>query len=123
MLELLSKSDPIAITSLNVALVGVVISIWLAFRYSWQDHAAFLDTDSDERTLRIAELRGGSFGKLYPALLKRGLTLLDCRFGAPFSPKALNVCTLLALGYAYVFSFVAYVMGAPGGLGVATTDR
>lgn len=107
----------IALASLVAALLSVAITVWAMFRSSWQDHAEFLKTDPVERAKRIAELRGGSFGKLYPMLLERGLTILDHRFGAPFSAQALNVCTLLALGYAYVFFFVAYVMGAPGGLG------
>ncbi len=102
--------------TLLATLLGITISVWLAFRYSWQDHAKFLEVDPDERAGRIVELRGGNFGKLYPAWLKRGLDLLNHRFGKPFSPTALNVCVLVALAYSYIFFFLAYVAGAPGGL-------
>ncbi len=99
----------------GVLSVIVALLSWLgpSRREVWDD----LATDATYRADIAASLRDGSLGQRYRNGLAGGLALLDRHFGAASSAKALGLCIIIALVYAYAGFFLVWGLGGPGVVG------
>jgi len=104
----------IAIASLLATLVLPLIQLLLQLR---QDSERHLAEDPILRAEWAAQLRSSSAGTAYRNALARALAWLDRVFGPPGSIRALGVCVLVALAYAWVTFFLGWgFFGGSGGI-------
>ena len=98
------------------SLVGAPLAVW-ALMPGWADYRQWLKDDRGYREKTVATLRGPGWDDRYRTWLEAGLGWLDRRFGEAGSARALGVCTVISLCYAWAAFFIGYGMGAPGRLG------
>ena len=115
------RNEILALVGIVVATLGIAVAIWIALRRIWQNWIDILRIDKEKRAKRVEELRGSRFARLYPDYLGHALSFAEHSFGPARSARALNVCTLLALIYSFVFFYLAYALGVPGRLGEEMT--
>ena len=112
---------------LAIAIVGLLSAFTQPFGFllQWRQYTEEkLEEDPVLRQEWADRLRNGSMGAAYRDALARSLAWLDRVFGPPGSAKALGVCFLIAVAYAWVTFFVGwgFSMG-PGILAVSTSCR
>lgn len=105
-----------AFWSLVVGIAGLLFAAF-ALLPGWADYRGWLKADPDYREKTAAVLRDQRWAAAYRRWLEAGLDWLDRRFGEANSARALGVCTVIALCYAWAAFFISYGMGAPGRLG------
>lgn len=95
----------------------------LARRQYWQDE---LGRNPAKRAEYATGLRNATLGTRYRDTLAWGLDWLDRRMGEPASARALGVCFLVALVYAWAFFFIGWgflgVSGTIGGFSFLADD-
>ncbi|MEM9670687.1 MAG: hypothetical protein AAF950_17355 [Pseudomonadota bacterium] len=102
--------------ALVFGIVSALFGAW-ALMPGWTDYRDWLKDDPGYREKTVAALRGPGWDDRYRTWLEAGLALLDRRFGEAGSARALGVCTVISLCYAWSAFFLGYGMGAPGRLG------
>ena len=109
--QAVSGWDWVAALGLVAAVIGIVVGpfqylSWsLARRQYWQDE---MGRNPAKRRDYAARRRNATLGTRYRDTLAWGLDWLDRRIGEPASAKALGVCFLVALAYAWVFFFIGW---------------
>ena len=105
------------------ALAGVV-AIFLHYADKPEQIEAWVDKDPEYRAEFAAKLRDAGLGATYRDFLTRGLDWLDRKWGDARSTRALGICIVIGLCYAYGAFFLAWGVGAPGsiagGVGLVT---
>jgi hypothetical protein len=103
-----------------VALVGVAVGA-LALGLQWapaaEHYERWLARDPAYRALTVARLNGARSTALYRDCLTIALDWFDRHWGAAGSARALGVCTVIALCYAWTAFFITYAVGAAGRIG------
>ncbi len=107
--------------SLVIAILGLAFAFAQPFGFllQWRDYSEKkLDEDPVLRAEWAERLRNASAGAAYRDALARALAWLEKVFGPPGSARALGVCFLVAVAYAWVTFFVGWgFFHSSGGIG------
>ena len=93
----------------GIAAVLLAVTQPFGFLLQWRQYTEDkLEKDPILRKEWADRLRNGSMGAAYRDALVRALAWLDRVFGPPGSARALGVCFLVAVGYAWATFFVGW---------------
>jgi hypothetical protein len=111
-----AESDWVAILGAAGSIAGLV-AIVLHYVDKPEQVEAWVEKDSEYRAELAKKLRGARVGAVYRDYLTRGLDWLDRNWGEPNSSRALGICIIIGLCYAYAAFFLAWGIGGPGHIG------
>jgi hypothetical protein len=94
-----------------LGVAGSLVALFLRYTNPADKIEQWVGEDQEYRTELAEELRGGRLGGLYQHMLATSLDWLDRRFGPAASGRALGICIIIALYYAYAAFFVAWGIG------------
>jgi len=100
-------------------LVSQVLIAFIALLFAIDSYVKrHLSEDDREFRVSIAYLiRKNAFRARYKSLLNWALNISDNLYGKPFSPKALNVSTIIAIFYSYLLISLAWILSGNNYIG------
>jgi hypothetical protein len=104
------------IVAMASGLAGVV-AIFLHYAQPADAVERWVGEDREYRSELAVELKGGRLGTLYQHALAYGLGWFDQRFGPANSSRALGICIIIALYYAYGAFLIGWGVGGPDDIG------